>query len=278
MDNINVKMTERALISEALKKYNVSKDKISKLIHNKRIKVNDRYICSDEVINIGDVLEIVNDVINIIPFKMKIDILYEDDFIIAVNKPSGILVHSDGNTYETLQNAVYYYLLSTQKIKYCQAIHRLDYDTSGIVVFAKNFLALSYLSHELENNKIYKKYICLTSGKFSKKRGKIDSNISSDRHSSKQIICKTGKTAYTQYTVIGYKNNISKVEVEIKHGRKHQIRIHLASIGHPIIGDRLYGNQNNEVRLMLHFKEIVFTNPRNFGQVNIKCNEDFKYE
>lgn len=278
MVNINIRITEKAMISDILKRYYISKEKISKLIRNKRIKVNEQEVCSDELVNVGAVLKIENDVVNIIPFKKKIDILYEDDFIIVVNKPIGILVHSDGNTYETLQNAVYYYLLSTQKIKYCQAVHRLDYDTSGIVVYAKNFLALSYLSHELENNKIYKKYICLVSGKFSKKSGIINSNISSDRHSSKQIVCKNGKAALTQYMVVDYQNAISRVEVVIKHGRKHQIRVHLSSIGHPIIGDKIYGNENTDLRLMLHFKEITFTTPSNFRIINIKCKEEFKYE
>lgn len=275
MNKIKITIIENGLVSDVLKRYYISQKKITKLIKEKRILVGEKTICQDVNVNVGDNMEIINDVVNIIPYKKKIKILYENDFIIVVNKPIGILVHSDGNTYETLQNAVFNYLLSTQKIRFCQAIHRLDYDTSGIVVFAKNFLALSFLSHEVENDKIYKKYICLTQGKFSNKKGIIDSKISRDRHSSRQVINKKGKTALTQYSVVDCINNISKVEVVIKHGRRHQIRVHLASIGHPIIGDKIYGDRTNESRLMLHFKEINFTDPSNFKQINIQCNEDF---
>ncbi len=275
MNSIKITIIENGLVSDVLKRYYISQKKIAKLIKDKKVFVSGRTICQDENVNTGDVMEIANDVVNIIPYKKKIKILYENDFVIVVNKPIGILVHSDGNTYETLQNAVFNYLLSTKKIRFCQAIHRLDYDTSGIVVFAKNFLALSFLSHEVENDNIYKKYICLTQGKFSNKKGIIDSKISKDRHSSKQVVNKNGKMALTQYSVVDCANNISKVEVVIKHGRRHQIRVHLASIGHPIIGDRIYGDETNEQRLMLHFKEINFTDPTDFKQINIQCNEDF---
>ena len=190
-------------------------------------------------------------------YKKNIEILYEDSFIIVVNKPTNILVHSDGLSKETMTNAVNWYFMKKKELCCAYPIHRLDYETTGILIFAKNRLALSYLSVAIESHEVKKEYVCLCRGSFNKLEGEINSSIGKDRHSNKQIVSKTGKPANSKYKVI--KNGkISKVKVQIDHGRKHQIRLQCSNKGFPILNDSLYGSkiskQKNDLeqKLYLH--------------------------
>lgn len=254
--------------------YKQGKATIHKTILNKKILVNNQPVQLSYVIKENDEITFLDEEIKIIPYKRNIEILFENDYIIVVNKPANILVHPDGNTNETLQNAVAYYLIKNKKPVFCQAVHRLDYETTGIIIFAKNNLALSFLSYAFENKMIKKEYACLINGKMNPLNGIIDKPIGKDRHSNKQVVCKTGKPAKTIYETIWFKAGISKLKIQIIGGRKHQIRIHFQSAGHPIIGDKIYANDNDE-QLKLHACKLMFLDPQTYKEITIESKENF---
>lgn len=268
-----IKQYNNSNLISYLQSFHLSMTYINNLFNNKKIYVNEKLAMKEQIIYYNDIIIINLPMENIYLYKYNINIIYEDDFIIVVNKPCNILVHSDGVNSNTLTNAVNYYLNNVKNEKGCAyPIHRLDYETTGIVIFAKNKLSLSFLSVEIENHQLEKEYICLCHNSFSNSKGIINKNIGKDRHSNKQIVVKTGKVAYTAYEVI--KNGkISKVKVIIKHGRKHQIRVHMSYINHPIVGDKLYGY--GEEQLKLHFKKVTFTHPYTREKMTIHCREDF---
>ncbi len=261
-------------IKEYLDSFYIRSSFYNNLINNKKILLNNQIVKSaNQIVESGDLLKMNIQVKEVRPYKYKIKVLYEDKFLIVINKSGNILVHSDGNTNETLTNAVYNYLYLNNDNLFAYPIHRLDYETTGIVVFAKDPFSLAYMSKQIEEHNVVKEYVCLCRGEFSKFQGVITSKIAKDRHSNKQIVNIKGKDATTKYKVI--KNgSISKVLVNIEHGRKHQIRVHLASIKHPICGDKLYGYNETE-DLKLHFKKISFIHPFSRKRIVIECKEEF---
>lgn len=263
-------------LKDMLSFYKLSNDNVRKLIYLKGIKVNDEIVNNvDYKLNKYDLIYINESLIKqnkYVPYKYDIEILYEDNDIVLVNKPAFMLVHPDGNTNETLVNALSYYYKDQDVI--FEHLHRLDFETSGIVMFSKNILAHSYLVSLFEERKITKKYICLCHGYFQNKEGFIDKPIGKDRHSNnKQIVYKDGKSAYTKYKVIE-NAKISKLEVEIKGGRKHQIRVHMAHIKHPLCGDKLYGIKDNFDSLCLKFVYIKFVHPRTLKEFEYKLESE----
>ena len=208
------------------------------------------------------------------PYNGEVKIVYEDEDLVIVNKPSGLLIHEDGNTFNTLTNRLNFHY-QQQGIDYpVLPAHRLDYDTSGIVVFAKHFMSLADLSKQFEDQSVKKIYVAMVDNLMTKKEGKITYKIGKDRHSKKQVVTDTGKDASTYYKVINEFENQSKVEVEIKGGRTHQIRVHMAYIGHPLVGDVLYGKTPNS-RLLLHFKKITLRHPRTHKPFSFTIEETF---
>lgn len=261
-------------IEYVLNYYKIGKKAIYNIMQNRRLLVNNNPVTLSHIIKKDDDVVFIDEEMIIIPYKQKIEVIYENEYIIIVNKPTNILVHSDGNTYETLQNAVSNYLYENKKPIFCQAVHRLDYETTGLVVFAKNSLALSFLSYAFENKMVHKEYICLVKGKVNPPKGSIEKPIGKDRHSNKQIIYTNGKLAKTLYETISYKQGISKLKINIIGGRKHQIRVHLYSIGHPIIGDKIYANDMDE-QLKLHARRISFIDPQTCEKIEIETKETF---
>lgn len=271
---INSKLFVNKSIEDVLKIYRMSSKSINYFANNDRISVNQSLVGLSYIINQNDKIILEDIEINILPYQMPLEILYEDEYVIAVNKPANILVHADGNTTETLQNAVYNYLIKNKKNKFCQALHRLDYETTGIVLFAKNSLSLAYLSYAFENREIKKEYVALINGALNPRNGVINKPIGKDRHSNLQIINKKGKEAITKYKTQWYRNGKSKLNINIIGGRKHQIRVHLNSVGHPIIGDKLYSlDMDNDLKL--HASQISFINPETMTNLIIKSQEKF---
>lgn len=255
--------------------FHFGKDKVNSCLFNGKIKLNGKIVDNKaETLQKNDVLTITFLYKENNKYKIVINVVYEDEYIIVVNKPQGILIHTDGNTDNTLTNAVLNYLNEKEEKPYAYPVHRIDYDTTGIVIFAKDPLTLSYLSFEIEKHTFLKEYICLCYGKFEVLEGIINKKIGKNRHNNKQIISKTGKTAISKFKVLE-NDKVSKVLVEIQHGRKHQIRIHLSSINHPIIGDSLYG-KNDKKKLKLHFRRVIFFHPFILKKMEIYCEENFK--
>lgn len=188
--------------------------------------------------------------------KKELEILYEDDTLLAINKPSFMLVHSDGNQQENMQDLVNAYLYDMNWPHKAQAIHRLDKETSGILLFCKNPFFQAYYDQLFATNHPKKFYYALVKKNFPYKEKVILSKIGRDRHDAKKMrISENGKESHSIIKRIELHNNASLLSVEILTGRKHQIRVHLASLGFPILNDSLYGEVQNSLGLMLqHYK------------------------
>ena len=193
--------------------------------------------------------------------KLSVDVVYEDDYLLIINKPRGIIIHDDDKKkLNTLSNRVakYYY---DNGLNLCvRFAHRLDFDTTGLIIYVKDSLSFAYMNHFIENHQINRYYLALVEGNFKEKSGKINKNIGKNRHDSKKfIISKTGKEAITNYEVIKNYEGYSLVKLLLETGRTHQIRVHMASIGHPLLGDTLYGKKSNLIdRVALHSFKLSF--------------------
>ena len=253
--------------------FHLAKGKIYKLEVADAIKVNGMTAKGSTEIVVGDIITLDFGVLEQERphlWRQKIEIIYEDKDILLINKPEKILLHSDGEDVHTLTNAVNYYLDKKGEESNCYCVHRLDFETRGLVLFAKHPLAQSSLSYQLENNQMTKEYLALIEGKLSPERGIIELNIGKNRHFSNQYLVTTsGKRAVTEYETVESKNKKSLLRVIIKTGRTHQIRVHLSHLKHPIIGDKIYGKEGE--KLMLFSKKLTFIHPRTFEEVSFEA-------
>lgn len=201
------------------------------------------------------------------PEWMPIEVLYEDDFCLVVNKPAGIPVHpveKDGGN--SLANGIAAYYESTGQLVKVRHIHRLDADTTGAILYAKNELAQAKLDEQMRLKHIQRKYTAVVQGKVHPRKRTIDAPIGRDRHhANRRRISPTGASAVTCYEVKQYFANpqASMLTVELMTGRTHQVRVHLSSIGYPLFGDILYGGKKHAAlnRQALHSSELSFYHP-----------------
>ena len=259
-------------------KKDLSKKSIKSFIKNKMIKVNDKVITNNSyMLSKNDVVEICYEK-RIIP-KYDLDILYEDEYLIAINKPCGLLsISNDKEKDITAYRMVSDYVKSNNKKNFIFVVHSLDQDTSGVLLFCKNEKIRDGLQENW--NTVVKKrgYIALVDGKMNGK-GTIRSFLMEDRrqfvYSSKSG---QGKEAITHYEVIKNNNNYSMLQVFIDTGRRNQIRVHLSEHGFPIVGDKKYRCKSNPVkRLCLHANMLEFIHPVSKKLVSIKCDVPEEY-
>lgn len=195
--------------------------------------------------------------------EKKINVLYEDEHLIVVDKPTGIKTHpnSSGET-DTLLNHLAAYLIQTHHVPY--VVHRIDQETSGVILFAKNPVVLPILCQMLERKQITRRYQAIVAGQLSEKTLTIRKKIGRNRHDRRKYCIdeRSGKTACTHITVLKQTHTHAQILCELETGRTHQIRVHLSSVGHPILGDTLYHLHPEESpRLMLHADTLCFTHP-----------------
>ena len=208
---------------------------------------------------------------------IAIDVIFEDVDILVVNKPPGMTVHpSPGHTTSTLVNAILSHckdLSGIGGVLRPGIVHRLDRDTSGVIVVAKNDAAHNALAKQLKDRTVEKTYVALVEGTPNPAEGVIDAPIARDpRNRQRMAIVDRGRASVTAYKVIDRFDGMSLVETRPKTGRTHQIRVHLAAIGHPIIGDRFYGKPSQLVgRQFLHARRIVFVHPRTGERVEFEA-------
>lgn len=199
------------------------------------------------------------------PTYMDINVIYEDDHLLIVNKPAGLDTHpSEPNQEGTLLNGVSSYLQMNGEANCARHVHRLDRDTTGAILFAKHPLAGAILDGMLEQRKIKRTYIALVEGRLKAKKGTIREPIGRDRHHpTRRRISPTGQTAVTHYQLIEYlpKDNRSLIKCWLETGRTHQIRVHFSHLGHPLIGDKLYGGKTIFDRQALHAVKLELTHP-----------------
>ncbi len=264
-------------------KSDISRTMIQKLIEEGNILVNGKSKKISYKVQIGDEIELNIPEAKEIELKAEnipVEVVYEDNDIIVVNKPKGMVVHpANGNPDGTLVNAI---------MAMCKdslsgiggeirpgIVHRLDKDTSGLLIVAKNDKAHINMSEQIKNREVKKIYIALVRGVVSENEATINMPIGrSTKDRKKMAVRKDGKEAVTHFKVLKRYNKYTLLEVKIDTGRTHQIRVHMAEIGHPVVGDMVYSNGKNEFGVegqMLHAKSLDFKHPITGKQMHLEA-------
>lgn len=267
------------------KNSSLTRSHIKKLIDCHLVTVNSQSVKVSCRLRAGDVIDVVLEKpreLQVEAQELPLDILYDDDFIIVVNKPAGMVVHpAAGNYSGTLVNALLYHCSFIQGVGGVLRpgiVHRLDKGTSGVLVVAKNDSAHLSLSRQFKNRTVEKSYTALVFGQLNEDEGQIELEIGRHRQDRKKMSTRTnrGRSAFTQWLVKRRYTSFSLLDVSIKTGRTHQIRVHLSSIYHPIVGDSVYGSRkrlaqipnlavragcNALKRPFLHARRLGFNHP-----------------
>ena len=270
-----------AYIPEVDKNY--SRTAIQRLIEENKITVNSKPIKSSYKVQEGDKIELQQEPAKDIQLKAQnipVEVIYEDNDIIVINKPKGMVVHpANGNPDGTLVNA----LMAICKDSLSGIggeirpgiVHRLDKDTSGIIVVAKNDKAHINLSRQIKNHEVKKTYIALVRGVVKENNATINMPIGRSKTDRKKMaIDRNGRNAITNFRVIKRYDNCTLLEIKIETGRTHQIRVHLSHIGYPIIGDSVYSNGKNEWNIKgqcLHALSLEFRHPITNKKMELKA-------
>lgn len=268
---IEVVDTESKRIDSYLADYlNISRSKVQRLIKDGQVLVNDNKVSSNYKVKNGDMI-LVNDDLNFeIDVKAEnifVDVLYEDDDLLVINKKSGMVVHpAPGHYTGTLVNALLYRFNLSNKDKIRPGIvHRLDKDTSGVMLVAKNDYTHDKLATMIANKEVERHYLAIVSGVINHDTGTIDAPIGRDINNRQKMAVTdvNAKRAVTNFRVLETFKNNTLIECVLETGRTHQIRVHLSYIGHPVVNDPLYGfGKASEFGQMLHSKSISFLHPR----------------
>ena len=252
---------------------------VTKLIQNKKIYKNGKIADTRDLVSFGDIIcinfDFAEDNSNVIPTQMNLDILYEDDWLLVINKPSGIAIHPSRLHYDnSLSNGIRYYFDSIGLRKKIRPVNRLDLDTSGLVIFAKCEYIQECFINQMFNHIFNKEYLCIIEGNLDKKEGLIDLPITRKKESIiERCVNKNGQKSITYYSVMKDFKDYSLVKCKLETGRTHQIRVHMQAIGHPIVGDTLYGNKSSLIdRQALHSYIINCIHPVTKKKLNFIAN------
>ena len=284
---------------------NATRSKIQKLIEGKLVKVNGEFVKPSYQVQPNDLVEAFIPIAprpdEIEPEEIPLNIVYEDSFLIVVNKPAGMVAHPAYANYTgTLVNALLHHSQKLSRVNLPGRpgiVHRIDKDTSGLLVVAKDEWTHAKLAEQFSKHSIEREYWAVAWGRFKEKKGEINSNIARSKSDRKKFtaVKSDGKTAVTFFEVLKEFDFTSLVKINLKTGRTHQIRVHLSSIGHPIFGDPTYGGRNvlfgstlpkiksrveNLLNIMprqaLHAKTLGFIHPntKEFLRFNSELPED----
>jgi len=248
----------------------LSRTHARKLIDEGFIKVNGKIAKASHKLNTGDSVKITippEPLSTLSPEAIPLDIIYEDDDLLVIDKPAGLAVHpAPGHPGHTLVNAVLAYLpdlADDDNTLRPGIVHRLDKDTSGLILVAKNRVAQADLSAQFKSRSVNKSYLVLVKGRLTPENGVIEAAIGRDpKNRQRMAVVSRGREARTDYHVVKYIGGYTLLEIHPETGRTHQIRVHLAAIGYPVVGDTTYGVKNpNLSRQFLHASKLGFKLP-----------------
>ena len=247
----------------------ITRSQILKMIKCGEVLVNGNNCKAGLSLKKGDIIEVnhlsVDD--SITAEKMDLDIVYEDEDVLVVNKANGVVVHpAPGNYHGTLVNGLMYHtkLSSLNGDERPGIVHRIDAYTTGLLMVAKNNKAHAILADELSKKETYRKYVALVWGKINNDSGTIDAPIGRSLNDRKKMaVIASGKKAVTHFKVLKRFDNATLIEVQLETGRTHQIRVHMDYIGHPVVNDPVYGSKKiiDDTGQCLHAKELGFVHP-----------------
>lgn len=263
----------------------ISSRLFSKLINNNLVKLNNN-VCDtrilatkDDIVSID--LNYPEDNSNIVTTNMNLNIVYEDEAFIVLDKPAGIAVHPSFSHFNnTLSNGLKFYFDKNSIHKKIRPVNRLDLNTSGLIIFAKNEYIQENLIKQMSNNTFKKEYLAVVLGILSSKKGTIDKPIARKNESIiERCISPNGKQSITHFEVIKEYDSFSLVKCILETGRTHQIRVHFASIGHPLLGDDLYGTKSDLINgQALSCYKLSFYHPISKRYISFTLNKNpFKF-
>lgn len=269
---INNKLNKKTVKHLLFNHLELSDKLIADLKNNKCIKVNGENCTVRIVLKTGDFVSISipeTETSDIVPVKGKMDILYEDEDIIAINKPANMPTHPTRyHINDTLANIVCGYFREGFVFR---AVNRLDKDTTGIVLIAKNRYSAEMLNRQIRNREIKKEYVAICNGVI-EQEGQIEASIKKETEKGiKRIVSPNGQYAKTKYTPVKSENGCTLVKLYPETGRTHQLRVHMFHIGHPLYGDYLYGEEIAGTRTMLHCEAMHFTHPSTREKMCLKA-------
>ncbi len=267
----------------------ISRSFAQNLVQDGKITVNEKAVKKNYKVNVGDRISVTvpePESPEVVPEDIPLDILYEDNDVIVVNKPQGMVVHpAVGNINGTLVNALLFHsgdsLSAINGVIRPGIVHRIDKDTAGLLVVAKNNKAHLFLQEQLKEKKANRRYLALVLGNV-KETGTVNKPIArspSDR--KKMAVVVGGREAVTHYRPLEHYNGYTLLECVLETGRTHQIRVHLSSIGHPIAGDKLYGAKNDKTKSdgqLLLAKTLGFIHPTTNEYMEFSCEIPDWYE
>ena len=283
--NYEIKNNTQTINSTLQNELKISSRLLYKLIKLNKIELNHKPCDTRKTGTFGDTITInfdyEEDNSNIIPTKMNLNIIFEDDWLLVVNKPAGIAIHPSVLHYsDSLCNGIKFYFDKIGLKKKIRPVNRLDLNTSGLVVFAKCEYIQECLINQMKNNQFKKEYLAVCNGFFDKKSGTINLPIARKENSIiERCISENGQTAITHYEVLKEFDNYSLVKCSLETGRTHQIRVHMSAIGHPLLGDSLYGSISDLInRQALHCYNLQFIHPVDNNDLNFfgDLPNDFK--
>ena len=280
-DNINTLRLDKAL---SLLDSKYSRVYFSNLIKNGDVLVNGQKVSSSYKVKTGDKITInyvkKDKDKDLEPYDFKLDVVYEDDNVLVINKPKGLVVHpGNGHFNDTLVNALIYAnikLSSINGVERVGIVHRIDKDTSGLLLICKDDFTHKEIAKQLESHSMHREYIALVDGVIEVNNGKIIGKIGRDKNNRLKMAIDniSGKEAITHFEVIERYKKYTLIRCQLETGRTHQIRVHLSSIHHPLVGDVLYGGSSEVYNngQLLHAYKLTFYHPILKKEISLECD------